>query len=401
MNRPRLVAVLVILASMLASCGGPDDPLGAARETTATATATAEATRGVDGEANRAPDHGADATRAPQGPVLTTDGQQATPNATPGAGRVLTPEELRQYRPNELGQVPILMYHVIGEPAARFTRTPDQLRGDLQWLYDHGFYVVRLRDVLDNTINIPAGRKPVVLTFDDSSASQFRLVRLADGTLNIDSNSAVGILEDFFAKHPDFGRGAVFAIQSNFIFDWAPNADESGQTQYAQTKLQWLYDNGYEFSNHTINHANLSKLDNAEIMRQLATVNDTIERLVPGARVDTITLPYGMYPSGGNDTLLRGFTYNGKSYTWDAVLMVGASPAVVPLSNAYDPYAIARIQAFDEELNKWFKVFVDNPGILYVSDGNPNTVTVPKDLHPWLAGTLDETQLNGRKLIRY
>jgi hypothetical protein len=108
-----------------------------------------------------------------------------------------------------------------------------------------------------------------------------------------------------------------------------------------------------------------------------------------------------MYPDGGDDTLLRGFDLNGQTYHWVCALEVGADPAVNPYSTEYDPYATARIQAFDEELDKWKQTFADNPGILYVSDGNPNTVTVPTDLHPWLVGTLDESKLGDKQLIRY
>ena len=75
--------------------------------------------------------------------------------------------------------------------------------------------------------------------------------------------------------------------------------------------------------------------------------------------------------------------------------------ATSPISTQYDPYALARIQAFDDELNKWFGMFESDPGILYVSDGNPNTVTVPNDLHPWLVDTLDESKIGNRKLVRY
>jgi hypothetical protein len=108
-----------------------------------------------------------------------------------------------------------------------------------------------------------------------------------------------------------------------------------------------------------------------------------------------------MYPNGGDDTLLRGFDYKGQHYEWDAALLVGANPTASPLSTDYDPYAMARIQAFDEELDKWFEVFAEQPGILYVSDGDPNTVTVPNDLHPWLVGTLDKSRIGDRKLVRY
>ena len=136
-------------------------------------------------------------------------------------------------------------------------------------------------------------------------------------------------------------------------------------------------------------------------MYQLAEANLAIQQLVPGAPVDAITLPFGIYPDGGDDTLFRGFDYKGQHFVWQSALLVGANPTVVPISTEWDQYAVARIQAFDDELNKWFGVFEDNPGLLYVSDGDPNTLTIPTDLHPWLVGTFNETKANGRQIVRY
>ena len=174
--------------------------------------------------------------------------------------------------------------------------------------------MVPLHDYLADRINLPAGKRPVVLTFDDSPASQFRLTPLENGQLAVDSNSAIGILEDFYRTYPEFGRGGHFAVNGRDLFDWAPTADESDQTQYAGMKLQWLVDNGYEIGNHILEHANLGELPNDQIMYQLAENDKKVKAMVPNISIDIITLPYGMYPAGGDDTLLRGFEYQGTSY---------------------------------------------------------------------------------------
>jgi peptidoglycan/xylan/chitin deacetylase (PgdA/CDA1 family) len=279
--------------------------------------------------------------------------------------------------------------------------TPDQMRADLEWLYDHGFYVVNLNDILNDSMNVPAGKKPVAFTFDDSPAGQFRLLKLNTGQYAIDPNCAIGILENFFGAHPDFGHGGHFAVLPNTLFDWTLTETEQDQVGLGEMKLRWLLDNGYEIGNHTLEHVNLGEITDDQIMYQLAGANDAIQKIVPDADVDVVTLPFGVYPDGGDDSLLRGFDYNGKHYAWKAALLVGANPTVSPISTEYDPYATARIQAFDDELNKWFGIFEDNPGLLYVSDGNPNTVTVPNDLHSWIVGTLDDTKIGNRELIRY
>src|SRR5262245_57603432 len=76
--------------------------------------------------------------------------------------------------PNELGRVMILEYHKIDRPEARWTRTPENFRRDLQRLWERGYRLVALSDFLDRKINLPRGMAPVILTFDDSSPGQFR-----------------------------------------------------------------------------------------------------------------------------------------------------------------------------------------------------------------------------------
>jgi peptidoglycan/xylan/chitin deacetylase (PgdA/CDA1 family) len=338
--------------------------------------------------------------------IVATASEQGYPE-TPAAGGdgsagvEPSPTARQPLPPNELGQIPILMYHHIGPIADEFVRTPVAFRSDLQWLYDHNFYVVNLHDVLTDSIDIPAGKQPVVLTFDDSPASQFAVTATDSGQLLIDHQCAVGIMEAFFAAHPDFGRGGHFGVQPGKLFDWTPTEYFADQTPYAADKLRWLVANGYEIGNHTYDHVNLSELSDDEVEYQLAAADDAIHAVLPDTPIEVVTLPYGMYPDGGDDLLLRGFDYQGQHYAWDAALMVGANPTVSPLSTEYDPFAMARIQTFEEEITKWFAVMEENPGILYVSDGNPDTVTVPEDLHPWLVGTLDESKIGDRELIRY
>jgi peptidoglycan/xylan/chitin deacetylase (PgdA/CDA1 family) len=390
---------------LLAACGGKKSATAtrpAAQQPNAAPTPTQIPAETTSADTpTKTPAHAATKSATSAAPTDTPAPTDAPATATPDAGHILTADELQQFKPNELGQVPILEYHQIGPNPAQFERTPDQFRGDLQWLYDNNFQIVSLKAFRNNEIDIPAGKKAVVLSFDDSSAGQFRVSANADGSLAIDPDCAIGIIETFYGQHPDFGRGGVFAVLPQQLFDWSGETDESDQTQFRVDKLQWLVANGYELANHTYDHVDLSTLSDDEVMDELAKANDAIEQIAPGASVPTITLPYGMYPDGGDDTLLRGFDRNGKTYAWNCALEVGADPAVNPISNVFDPYAVARIQAFDDELTKWKGVFADNPGILYVSDGNPNTVTIPNELHAWLVDTLDESKLNGKQLIRY
>lgn len=370
----RRTIVIIVAVLLLSACG-----IGSDSDQQATATPT-----------------------APPAETMTAQAVPAGPTPTATLPAHLTDAQLQQYKPNELGWVPILQFHHILPTPDQFTRTPEQFHDILQWLYDHNFYVINLHDFLDGIFDVPAGKHPVILTFDDGPVSQFRLIPQDNGQLQIDMTSAVGIMEQFFIDHPDFGHGGHFAILPDRTFAWS-ETDTAAQDQfrYAPQKLEWLLSKGYEIGNHTMDHANLAEIGPEEVEKQLAEANDMILQEAPDADIRVVTLPYGAYPNDGDDTVFRGFTYNGKEYSFDAVLLVGANPAVVPWSTEYDPYAIPRIQAFDEELDKWYTFIEENPGIIFTSDGNPDTVTIPDEVAWALADTLDDTQLGGRELIRY
>lgn len=321
-----------------------------------------------------------------------------TPTPTPELTPTLTPDELARYRPNELGQIMVLMYHGIVENGGAYDRTPDEFRQDLQWLYDNGFYVIPIRDYLANEISAPAGKRPVILTFDDGVVSQFRYLLDEAGEPMLDPDSAIGILEDFFGRYPDFGRGGLFSILPRAPFAW-PDAPD--QMPFATEKLQWLVEHGYELGNHTVTHANLRELGDDEIMAELAGAVEMIREHVPEAVVEVTALPFGMYPPNGDDTLLRGFPYEGKDYRFTGALMVGANPAPSPVDAEFDPFWTPRIQGTEEELSRWFSYVENNPGIMYVSDGNPETVTIPENLPGWLLERFDAEKAAGKTVIRY
>jgi len=398
----RWLVLLVLLGGLLAACGGSDD------DPTATAGAGSAPTNTValDGTASQpgtTTTQPAGQPTQPSGDAATaTTGQPPAAEATatqPMQAVELTPEELQQYKPNELGWIPLLQYHhFVWDVTDPYQRAPDDFHADLQWLYDHNFYVVNIHDYIDDTMEVPAGKHPVMLSFDDGAQSQFRFIPLENGQLALDAESAIGVLEQFFRDHPDFGRGGHFSILPDRTFAWPEHPE---QFEYATQKLEWLLNNGYEIGNHTLDHANLAEITPDEVMYQLAEANIMIHQQAPDAVIRIHTLPYGGYPNGGDDTVFKGFDYNGGYYEYEGVLLVGANPAVSVLSTEYDPYAIPRIQAFDEELDKWFSFLVENPDVIYTSDGNPNTVTVPETLHWALVDTLDETKIGGRTLVRY
>jgi peptidoglycan/xylan/chitin deacetylase (PgdA/CDA1 family) len=272
--------------------------------------------------------------------------------------------------PNELGRFMILEYHKIDYPEERWTRTPENFRRDLETLYAKGYRLVNLGDVLDRRISLPAGTTPVVLTFDDSSPGQFRYIE-KNGTLEIDPKCGIGILEAFIKEHPDFGRGGTFYVlpganPPNRLFN---------QPAFEGKKLQFLAANGYEIGNHTLWHANLAKYPESTVRAQVAEAQVWIQRHVPDYKTRTLALPHGVYPTDIS-WVLRG-SAKGTNYSHDAVLMVAGGAAPSPYSRSFDPIRLPRIQAVERDLGYWLTYFDKNPQERFVSDGDPNSVTVP------------------------
>lgn len=287
--------------------------------------------------------------------------------------KYLSEEELLKYRPNELGQVMILMYHQIGETESEWVRTPGNFRKDLKNLYQNGYRLVNLLDYVKGGAEVEAGKSPVIITFDDGTQDHLNFIDAGDN-FKLDPDCAVAILEDFCSDYPDFGRGATFYI-------YYPNPFR--QEQYLKEKLEFLANNGYEIGNHTYSHADLSLLDDEGVAREIALNAREISDNLAEYRVRSLALPYGQYPQ--NKDILAGGEYMDFSYINEAVLLVGSNPAPSPFSKEFDPLSIPRIRASEtmvenSGLYDWLDYFKSYPGQRYISDGNSSTVTAPREL---------------------
>lgn len=282
--------------------------------------------------------------------------------------------------PNELGWILVLEYHLIEEPEARWSRTPANFRRDVERLITEGYYPMNLIDLALEQIDVPSGRTPVVLTFDDSSSGQFRY--LPDGTP--DPDSALGILAEAARQYPsDWRTRATFFVLLDVD---VPDRILFGQPEWAEQKLQDLVKWGMEVGSHTISHFRLSESTPEQVHWQLAVSEETIEGLIPGYEVCSLSVPLGLYPTDLD--LLKAGEWEGQRYDFQAVVEVGGGPSPSPFSVDFDPYHILRVQATAEELDSWLGFFQDHPELRYVSDGDPSVITIPDPLPARLEGTL-------------
>ena len=286
--------------------------------------------------------------------------------------------------PNELGRIPVLEYHLLGDKGSMWMVERERFRQNLQLLYERGYRPVTLAEVLDKRIDLPAGTSPVVFTFDDASPSQFSYIEQPDGTLKIDSSSAVGIWLDFRKRNPEWRNRATFcllpAAEAGHAF-FGDKPKFSGQKkEWRYPKVKFLADSGFELCNHTLWHAQLSKYPDAFVQEQIARAQMAIDSAVPGYRVRTLALPQGLWPKNRHLAWKGEWTDpRGKrtiAYSYDAVLEVAGGPARSPHDPQFDPKRIPRVIVFAKELERTLDQ-LDKARSRYVSDGDPRTIARP------------------------
>jgi hypothetical protein len=265
-------------------------------------------------------------------------------------------------QPNELGVVPVIMYHqLLPDGGAEYDVTPAEFRAELLRLYREHYRPVTASAYVSGKIDLPRGASPVVLTFDDSAKSQAAL--LEDG--RIDPQSAVGIMLEFARAHPDFRPAGTFYV-NRLPFGDDPRAEELAR------KLVSL---GFELGNHTFDHARLDELTDEDVQREIVLGNRLIRDLVPGADIATIALPYGLLPV--NRGLALEGAWDGERYRFAGAFLAGAEPSPSPFADDFDSREIPRIRTDPRDLlngsSDWLKRLDADPELRYVSDGRRST----------------------------
>ena len=299
--------------------------------------------------------------------------------SSPAPAVVATPAS--QPVPNELGRIPVFEYHLIVDKNGVYERTHDGLRRDLEVMYQRGYRPISIAEMVDKKIDLPAGQSPVVLVFDDASPSQFRYIE-KNGQLEIDPNSAVGILLAFNKAHPEWRNRAVFcmlpAAQAGRSFFGDKNI-EGQKTEWRFKKVKFLADQGFELCNHTLYHARLDRAG-PKVEEFIARGNMAIDSAVPGYKVRTFALPLGMWPQN-RELAKRGTWRDAKgrevSYRYDAVLEVAGGPSRSPFDPQFNPMSITRVQVIGDSAVTRTLNGLEKHGQRYVSDGNPNVVARP------------------------
>lgn len=310
----------------------------------------------------------------------------------------LAPAQLAALHADEMGRIPIIMYHAINGRSFHGTRydrnglniAPETFRRQLDLMYAAHWVPVNMRDVLTSHLAVPAGKTPVVLTFDDARGTQFHY--LPNGS--IDPNCAVGILEAFHKKHADWPLRATFYVLPKSAWNPAPFWQPGMETK----KLRFLSAEGFEIANHTTTHRLLGRLPAAQLCWEMAECQRYVADRVPGIVMDTMALPGGEAPKNHAlwPCLLHGslgkITYHNR-----CILLAWGGPSRAWSDKKFDPDRVSRIGAGPGWIERALLQMHQGRIRQYVSDGNPDTVAIPR----CEAKDVNISRLDGARLVIY
>ena len=242
--------------------------------------------------------------------------------------------------------------------------TVDEFNKILQSVYDNGYILVRMEDVwseqtnengearmVRNTLKLPEGKKPLVISFDDvnyypdmlEEGFTSKLVLGDDGqiwaectdpytkeTFLTQDLDATTLLDKFVLEHPDFSLNGAKAIYSLTGYEGIlgyrtqndidiaaddparPAFDAKRQQEIEAVKpvIQRLKETGWTFGSHTWGHINLSTSSMERIQRDTLRWAEEVGSLVGPTNI--LFYPHGARPDGDHD---QGESY-GEQFKW-------------------------------------------------------------------------------------
>jgi peptidoglycan/xylan/chitin deacetylase (PgdA/CDA1 family) len=264
--------------------------------------------------------------------------------------------------------VPVLMYHrIIDKPELSLDRSAKEFREELVRLAQEGYVPITAGEFVTGHINVPAGKHPVVLTFDDSTPSHFSL----DPQGRPKPGTAVAIIQEVARQYPGFRPTATFYLNKE-LFQLA------GQEAAG---LKWLQQNGFELGNHTLTHKDLSTLSKGEVQKEIAGIEDKVVSLT-GTHTATLAYPFGSAP----DKNAWAEKKDG-SYGFKGIFLAGWRPSLSPHDTDFDRLEIPRVRSEGKIAENdckrycstaWLDELKAQPATRYTSDGDPSTITFPR-----------------------
>lgn len=301
-------------------------------------------------------------------------------------------------KPNEVGKIMVLLYHDFEDyrffSSYSYNTTFKKFKSDLEYLYKNNYIPISKNELLTGNFNVPKGKTPVLLTFDDGTKTQVSF-NLKDNKLILKENTMAYIFLEFSKQHPEFPlHGLIFINKNPFPGDGTVNQ-----------RIVETLNLGFDIGNHTWSHKKLNKLTTEKMQEEFGKIQELLNEAKPGYILNVASMPFGIPYGQDTEQFVYKGNYNNISYENRIVFKSGASPIESPYNIKYRSLRLPRILASSatwrdntsENIEKWFKYFEDHPEERFVSDGISDTVTIPKELEQ----EIDKKKLNGKNLVIY
>ena len=181
-----------------------------------------------------------------------------------------TPEVPKVPPAEPINQIPILMYHVIGDGSGSLQElyvNADVFASQMQYLKDNGYHTVTLSELYQHWQDgTPLPPRPIVLTFDDGYRSDYEV--------------AFPILQahDFRAVHFLYVKKLSHA------------------NSLTRQELAELLTRGHEVGNHTYNHIEIHTVSQERLIQETQQAKDALEERLD-IEIVSFCYPVGRYNS--------------------------------------------------------------------------------------------------------
>ncbi|WP_018405081.1 polysaccharide deacetylase family protein [Marinobacter gelidimuriae] len=178
----------------------------------------------------------------------------------------------------------ILMFHMVSEhqPGAKFNKLrvkPEAFDWQMRWLKENGWYFALMSELAEPE-KLP--QKTVFLTFDDGFADNY--------------HQAHQVLQKVGA------RATLYLVVDRFDRDWstAKKAHHNSGELMREPKLsdeqvtEMLASGCWELGGHTLTHANLARLDEAQKLTEIKGCREQLAARF-GVFVSSFAYPFGIY----------------------------------------------------------------------------------------------------------
>ena len=196
--------------------------------------------------------------------------------------------------------IPVFLYHRVGNTNGELTITPEKFEKDLIWLNSRGYSTISLDTLRGFFINsdIALPEKPIMISFDD------------------------GYLDNFMNAYPllrKYGMTAAFFIITSMV---------NGEDRLATGHIREMASNGMSIGSHTVSHRPLGDMESEEALNELSLSRMYLEGMLQ-KKIDFVAYPKGSY-NGSTGMIASEAGYCGGFSIIPGTCSRNTNPFVIP-----------------------------------------------------------------------